>query len=104
MLTAVLAEPAHDWTVEAMAEQAHLSRAQLMRLFKQYIEMSPHAFVNHIRLQAAAQMLRQTADSILQIALSVGFQSETHFGKAFKKQYGIPPGIYRKQHPESVNS
>lgn len=104
VLTAVLAEPAHDWTVEAMAEQAHLSRAQLMRLFKQYIEMSPHAFVNHIRLQAAAQMLRQTADSILQIALSVGFQSETHFGKAFKKQYGIPPGIYRKQHPESVNS
>lgn len=96
VIAAVLAQPALNWTVEQMASHAHLSRAQLMRLFKQYIGMSPHAFVNHIRLQAAAQLLRQTADSVLQIALSVGFQSETHFGKAFKKQYGLPPGLYRK--------
>lgn len=97
VMTSVLHQPAEHWSVEKMAAQAHLSRAQLMRLFKQHIQMSPHAFVNHIRLQVAAQMLRQTADSILQIALSVGFQSETHFGKAFKKQYGIPPSLYRKQ-------
>ncbi len=96
VIGAVLAQPALAWSVEQMSEQAHLSRAQLMRLFKQHVGMSPHAFVNRIRLQAAAQLLRQTADSVLQIALSVGFQSETHFGKAFKKQYSIPPGSYRK--------
>lgn len=101
VITAVLAQPAHDWHVLEMAAHAHLSRAQLMRLFKQHVQISPHAFVNHIRLQAAAQMLRQTAHSVLQIALSVGFQSETHFGKAFKRQYGMPPGVYRKQQPES---
>lgn len=96
VIAAVLETPSDDWTVEQMSAQAHLSRAQLMRLFKQHIGVSPHAFVNHIRLQEAAQLLRQTADSVLQIALSVGFQSETHFGKAFKKQYGMPPGVYRK--------
>ncbi|SSY71140.1 cupin domain-containing protein [Alysiella crassa] len=101
VVSAVLAQPAKEWSVEHMSEQAHLSRAQLMRLFKQHIGMSPHAFVNHIRLQVAAQLLRTTADSVLQIALSVGFQSETHFGKVFKKQYGMPPGVYRKSTEES---
>ena len=67
-----------------------------MRLFKQQTGISPHAFVNLIRLRQAAVLLRQTADSVLSVALNVGFQSETHFGKAFKKQYGISPGQYRK--------
>ena len=81
---------------EKMTELANLSRAQLMRLFKQQTGISPHAFVNLIRLRQAAVLLRQTADSVLSVALNVGFQSETHFGKAFKKQYGISPGQYRK--------
>ena len=63
---------------------------------KQQTGTSPHAFVNSIRLQQGALLLKQTADSVLSVALSVGFQSETHFGKAFKKQYGISPGQYRK--------
>ena len=42
-------------------------------------------------------MLKQGSDSVLAIALAVGFCSETHFGKAFKKAYGISPGQYRKQ-------
>ena len=42
-------------------------------------------------------MLKQGSDSVLAIALAVGFGSETHFGKAFKKAYGISPGQYRKQ-------
>ena len=49
-----------------------------------------------VTITQAAVLLRQTADSVLSVALNVGFQSETHFGKAFKKQYGISPGQYRK--------
>ena len=67
-----------------------------MRLFKQHVGMSPHHFVQHIRLQRAAQMLRQSSYSILHIALAVGFQSETHFGKAFKQKYDVTPGQYRR--------
>jgi len=39
----------------------------------------------------------------LSVALNVGFQSETHFGKAFKKQYGISPGQYRKNENETAD-
>ncbi|WP_373740621.1 cupin domain-containing protein [Neisseria sp.] len=92
----VLNAPEKTWKVEDMAARANLSRAQLMRLFKRHTGTSPHAFVNRIRLQQAALMLRQSNESVLSVALSSGFQSETHFGKAFKKYYGETPGSYRK--------
>lgn len=96
LIHAVLDLPQENWTVENLAELACVSRAQLMRLFKQHVGMSPHHFVQHVRLQRAAQMLRQSSYSILHIALAVGFQSETHFGKAFKQKYGVTPGQYRR--------
>lgn len=95
LIHAVLDAPQQSWSVEHLAQFACVSRAQLMRLFQQHVGMSPHAFVQHIRLQKATQMLRQTAHSVLHIALAVGFQSETHFGKAFKQKYGMTPGQYR---------
>lgn len=96
LIQTVVSRPEDEWNIEKMTAIANLSRAQLMRLFKQQTGISPHAFVNLIRLRQAAVLLRQTADSVLSVALNVGFQSETHFGKAFKKQYGISPGQYRK--------
>lgn len=96
LLQAILHSPEADWSVEAMAHFAHLSRSQLIRLFQQYLAVSPHAFLHKIRLQRAALLLNQTSDSVLSIALSCGFQSETHFGKAFKKIYGVTPSVYRK--------
>ena len=96
LIQIVVSHPEDEWNIEKMTALANLSRAQLMRLFKQQTGISPHSFVNLIRLRQAAVLLRQTADSILSVALNVGFQSETHFGKAFKKQYGISPGQYRK--------
>ena len=96
LIQTVVSRPEDEWNIEKMTALANLSRAQLMRLFKQQTGISPHAFVNLIRLRQAAVLLRQTADSVLSVALNVGFQSETHFGKAFKKQYGISPGQYRK--------
>ena len=96
LLQAVVDKPEEEWNIEKMTAIANLSRAQLMRVFKQQTGTSPHAFVNSIRLQQGALLLKQTADSVLSVALSVGFQSETHFGKVFKKQYGISPGQYRK--------
>ncbi|WP_032092932.1 AraC family transcriptional regulator [Necropsobacter rosorum] len=96
LIQMILTQPEQNWSVEQMTHTANLSRAQLMRLFKQKMAVSPHAFVHKTRLQKAAQLLKQSNESILSIALSCGFQSETHFGKAFKKHYHITPGHYRK--------
>ena len=68
-----------------------------MRLFRQHLNISPYAFILQTRLQKAAHLLKNSQDSILNIALLSGFNSETNFGKAFKNYYGISAGDYRKQ-------
>lgn len=96
LIEMVLREPERDWSIENMVAHSPLSRAQLIRVFKQKLGLTPHAFVQRSRLQKAALWLKQRADSVLMIALSCGFQSETHFIKVFKAHYGITPSLYRK--------
>lgn len=97
VVQAVTQQPERDWRVEDLAALAKLSRAQLMRLFRSQMQTSPHAFVSSIRLQKAAMLLRNSQSTILTIALESGYQSETHFGKVFKKHYGCTPKQYRQQ-------
>lgn len=96
LISQIIATPEEDWKIEKMLQIIPLSRAQLMRIFKQKIGQTPHAFLHSIRLQQAARLLRYSAESVLTTALSCGFQSETHFNKAFKQKYGMTPGEYRK--------
>ncbi|UOO81836.1 AraC family transcriptional regulator [Uruburuella testudinis] len=97
LLAAVMADPAGAWTVETMAEQVHLSRAQFMRVFQAAMAQSPHQFVMQTRLRQAAVYLRNRTDSVLQIALATGFQTESHFARLFKQHYGATPRQYRMQ-------
>lgn len=97
LIHAIMHNPEQDWTIEKLCELGHLSRAQLMRLFRQHLNISPYAFILQTRLQKAAHLLKNSQDSILNIALLSGFNSETNFGKAFKNYYGISAGDYRKQ-------
>lgn len=92
----IIQHPEQNWRITQLSEIANISRAQLIRLFNQQIGFSPHAFVNHIRLQKAAKLLRSSQENILTIALNCGFQSETNFGKAFKKYFGVTASEYRK--------
>lgn len=96
LLRAVLLHPEQSWKVAEMAVLVHLSRSQLIRLFNKLLGVSPHAFVHKIRLQKAAMLLKNQTDSVLNIALACGFQSEPHFITAFKKYYAETPGQYRQ--------
>ncbi len=99
LLKAILLNPEKDWQVDEMATTIHLSRAQLVRLFNKHLCISPHAFVHKIRLQKAAMLLKSQAGSVLSIALACGFQSESHFITAFKKQYCVTPSQYQQLNP-----
>lgn len=96
LLSAVLAAPQADWCLERMAEKAGLSRAQLMRLFKPAVGLTPQQFVQSIRLQRAAVQLRRGSDTVLKVALDNGFASEAHFNRSFKHRFGVTPGQYRR--------
>jgi AraC-like DNA-binding protein len=57
-------------------------------------------YLTYWRLQLASRQLKDTDDSIAQIALQVGYESEAAFNQAFKRYTGVPPGIWRNQKQE----
>src|SRR5205085_4644913 len=89
--------PAHPWTIAALAEEAGISRSVLAERFRHYLNQSPMAYLTRWRLQLGAQMLSSTSYSVGQIAAEVGYESEAAFNRAFKRQFGVPPARFRNQ-------
>lgn len=82
------------FTVERMAEEANLSRTQLLRKLKALTGISPNEFIRDLRLKRAAEMIEQRVDTITQIGYAVGFNDQSYFSKCFKKHFGVAPTEY----------
>lgn len=99
LMEANLAEPL---PTEDVARLVGVSRRQLERLFKQHLDTLPSRHYLALRLQRARRLLTQTPQSILQIGLSCGFASGSHFSNAYKAFHGCTPRDERsrRQPPE----
>ncbi len=95
-LAALHRKPAHPWTLDELAEEAAVSRSALTERFARYLGQSPMAYLADWRLELAAEGLRTTSRSVLQIATAVGYESEAAFNRAFKRRFGQPPAQYRR--------
>nr|WP_221494160.1 AraC family transcriptional regulator [Actinomadura coerulea] len=95
-LHAIHQDPAHAWTVQSLADQAGLSRAAFGRRFTAATRQPPLAYLTWWRLTAAAGILRETDVPLEQIAAQVGYSSQFALANAFKRQYGVPPGRFRR--------
>lgn len=93
---AVLREPGRDWSAEALAGEATMSRASFMRHFAEAARMTPGDFVALVRLSRASVLLRQTRRSTADIGEEVGYLSEAAFNRAFKKWVGETPAVFRR--------
>jgi len=87
---------AANWTVEALAAAAGMSRSAFALRFKEKIGQSPLDYLTRWRMFRAAQALRSGEQPLVQIAGSVGYDSEAAFNKAFKRTTGSAPGAYRR--------
>lgn len=85
-----------NFSVERMAEQIAMSRANLHRKLKTITGFAPSDFIRNVRLKRAAHLLRNNADSVAQIGFSVGFEDQSYFSKAFKREFGVSPSEYSK--------
>jgi len=81
-----------------MASEVHLSRAQLFRKLKAIANLSPNEFINEIRLQKAAELIRLRADGLTQISYRVGYSEQSYFAKRFRKKFGVTPSEYQAKH------
>jgi AraC family transcriptional regulator, L-arginine-responsive activator len=78
-------------TTDEIARHVCVSRRQLERIFKQYLNSVPSQYYLELRLNRARQMLLQTSKSIIQIGLSCGFSSGPHFSSAYRNCFGVTP-------------
>lgn len=83
-----------QFNTEQFAELMYLSRSQLHRKLLQLTNETPGQFMRTIRLKYAAKLLLQNNLNITQIALEVGFNSPSHFTKAFKQFFGCTPSEF----------
>ena len=95
-LESIHKEPAAKWTLESLADIAHLSKSAFTNKFRDAIGMSPMSYVNAWRMYKARAMVRSTGISIRTIAHQVGFRTQTGFNKAFKQYFGINAKQMRK--------
>ncbi|MEM6345562.1 MAG: helix-turn-helix transcriptional regulator [Bacteroidota bacterium] len=84
-------------TSDSVPDNAFYSYRHANRLFKSLKGESINSYSNKIRLQASAEYLKYSAKSISDIAFEVGYQSVAAFSKAFKKQYGMSPSLFREK-------
>ena len=93
----ILDAPGKDYTVDALAEEAAMSRSAFSETFAKSFGRSPMSFVNHVRMQRAAQLLALEKLSIDEIARNVGYSSRSHFSRAFRDHSGMPPRDFRAE-------
>ena len=96
-LGAIHRDPARAWTVASLAQQAGVSRTVFAERFTRLLGEAPLTYVSRCRMQLGARLLETTDDSVLQVALNAGYESEAAFNRAFKREFDLPPARYRNQ-------
>jgi AraC-like DNA-binding protein len=81
--------------VQAMAGEAHLSRAHYTRRFKRAVGSTPNAFLVRQRVERCAILLKQTDWTLDQIAHTVGYSEQHFFSRQFSRVMGRSPGAFR---------
>ncbi len=88
--------------VTDIANHLCVNRSYLYKLFQKSLQMSPQEFLTKFRISRAKELLSVTKLSIEHVAASCGYQNALVFSKAFKKNMGCAPTVYRKEHIRAV--
>ena len=85
-------------TIESIASALELNPSYLSKLFKQEMDVSISQYIRDEKIKITTKMLRYLNESSLEIANYLGFSSQSHFIQVFKKQIGMTPEEYRREH------
>ncbi len=95
-ITSMHDDPAHRWTIQALAERAGMSRSSFALKFKETVGESPMEYLTRWRMMLAGDRLASSGEPISVIALSLGYESESAFSTAFKRVMGCSPRQYSR--------
>jgi AraC-like DNA-binding protein len=92
-------DPGHAWTLRSLAERVGMSRSVFALRFRETVGVTPMEYVTRWRMLLAADRLRNSSDGLSAIAHSLGYNSESAFGKAFRRVMGCSPRQYARSAP-----
>lgn len=98
---AVAGDLSAPWSTTELARRAHCSKEHLRRLCLRELGRTPLQQVTYMRIQRAAEILRQESDKLETIANAVGYSNAFVLSKVFKKWIGCAPAEYRRRADES---
>lgn len=90
-------DPASVLSVAGMAKDAGLSRQHFTELFRRHFGMAPMKYVSRARMHRAAHLLRDQNLRVSDVARAVGFEDPFHFSRSFRKEFGIPPRLFKRR-------
>lgn len=96
-LTLIHAHPTEAWTAESLAHEIGMSRSAFADRFTSLVGQPPMQYLTLWRMHIAAERLREGRGNVAQVSFAVGYESEAAFSRAFKRQFGVSPGGWRKQ-------
>jgi AraC-like DNA-binding protein len=88
--------PARAWTLDELACNAGTSRSVLAQRFHHLVGSTPMHYLTQWRMLLAANLLRRSSAPLLSIAEDVGYQTDTAFIRAFRREFGSPPAAWRR--------
>lgn len=92
-------------SLEEIADSIHISKSECCRCFQRVLHLSPFDYLLHFRILQATKFIRQQdplANSMANLAISVGFSNISYFNKVFKKHMNMTPSEYKKQQKEII--
>ncbi|MEU2222110.1 helix-turn-helix domain-containing protein [Streptomyces sp. NPDC018347] len=99
----ILRHIAEPLTVAHLAEQAHISDRQLARIFKNELGMTPHAYIESVRVERARNQLETTDNTLDRIATTCGFGTVDTLVRAFRRRLDTTPTEYRRRFRTSAD-
>jgi transcriptional regulator GlxA family with amidase domain len=84
-------------SLPAIADQCSLSLRQIERLFHKYRDVTPSQYYLSLRLLYAKQLLLNTNNSVIDISIATGFETQSYFTACYRKHFGSSPRNHRSQ-------
>jgi AraC family transcriptional regulator of adaptative response / methylphosphotriester-DNA alkyltransferase methyltransferase len=88
--------------LDDVARRVATSRRQLQRAFAEAGETSFRTYLQRVRMERAAVLLRESSAPVNQVASAVGYRQPAQFAKAFRRHHGSPPSTFRGVSPGAV--
>jgi AraC family transcriptional regulator len=91
----IRASPGLRIGIGTLAREAGLSRAHFYRLFQRTAQVSPHVYLNVVRMELAVKAVVDSDDSFAAVSNTLGFSAPAHFTRFFREHAGVKPSEFR---------